>query len=133
MADWKVPAECKYTENDEWILVEGDTAKIGLTDYAQDQLSDIVYVDFGDVEVGSAITQGEAFVSVESVKAASDVYAPASGEVLALNETLEDTPEVINSDPYGEGWLVQINLSDPSELEKLMDADAYAKYCESRA
>ncbi len=133
MADWKVPANYKYTENDEWILVEGDTAKVGLTDYAQDQLSDIVYVDFGDVEKGSTLTQGEAFASVESVKAASDVYAPASGQVLALNEALEDTPEIINSDPYGEGWLVEIKLSDPAELEKLMDADAYAQYCESRA
>jgi len=133
VADWKIPADCKFTENDEWILVEGETAKIGLTDYAQDQLSDIVFVDFGDVEVGGALTQGEAFASVESVKAASDVYAPASGEVVAVNEVLEDTPEVINSDPYGEGWLVAIKLSDPAELEKLMDADAYAKYCESRA
>ena len=133
MADWKIPANCKFTENDEWILVEGDTAKIGLTDYAQDQLSDIVFVDFGDVEVGGTVTQGEPFASVESVKAASDVYAPASGEVVAVNEALEDTPEVINSDPYGEGWLIEIKLSDPAELEKLMDAEAYAKHCEARA
>ncbi len=133
MADWKIPANYRFTENDEWILVEGDTAKIGLTDYAQDQLSDIVFVDFGDAEVGNAIVQGKPFASVESVKAASDVYAPASGEVVATNEVLEDTPELINSDPYGEGWLVQIKLSDPSELDKLLDADAYAKHCQARA
>ena len=132
MADWKIPENAKYTENDEWIIVEGDTAKIGLTDYAQDQLSDIVFVDLSELEVGNAITQGEPFATVESVKAASDVYAPASGEVVAINEALEDEPEVINSDPYGAGWMVEIKLSDPSQLDGLLDAAAYAKHCTER-
>ncbi len=132
MADWKTPENAKYTENDEWIIVDGDTAKIGLTDYAQDQLSDIVFVDLSELEVGGTITKGEAFATVESVKAASDVYAPASGEVVAINEALEEEPEAINSDPFGAGWMVEIRLSDPSELEGLLDAAAYAKHCEAR-
>lgn len=133
MADWKTPDNCKYTPNDEWIMVEGSTAKIGLTDYAQDQLSDIVFVDLGSVEVGGAVKKGSAFATVESVKAASDVYAPASGEVVAINAALETEPELINGDPYGAGWLIEIALSDPAELEELMDAAAYAEHCVSRA
>lgn len=132
MADWKTPDNVKYTENDEWILVDGDTAKIGLTDYAQDQLSDIVFVDLDSVDEGDDVTKGEAFSTVESVKAASDVYAPASGEVIAKNDALEDEPELINSDPFGAGWLIEIKLSKPSDVDDLMDAAAYAKYCEER-
>ncbi len=132
MADWKTPENLKYTENDEWILVEGNTAKIGLTDYAQDQLSDIVFVDV-QVESGGQVTAGETFATVESVKAASDVFAPASGSVVAVNEALNETPELINSDPYGAGWLVQIKLSDLSEVDKLLDAAAYAKHVAQRA
>jgi glycine cleavage system H protein len=132
MADWKFPQDVKYTENDEWIKVDGESAKIGLTDYAQDQLSDIVYVDLGDAEVGGAIAQGDTIAAVESVKAAADVYAPASGEIVATNDTLEDEPELINSDPYGAGWLVEITLSNAGELDSLLDAAAYQKHCEER-
>jgi glycine cleavage system H protein len=132
MADWKFPQDVRYTENDEWIKVEGDTAKIGLTDYAQDQLSDIVYVDLSDAEIGSTIAQGDTIAAVESVKAAADVYAPASGEIVATNDTLEDEPEFINSDPYGAGWLIAITLSDASELDDLLDAAAYQKHCDER-
>lgn len=130
MGDWKTPDNAKYTENDEWIIVDGDTAKIGLTDYAQDQLSDVVFVDLPDV--GDTLTKGETFGTVESVKAASDVYAPAGGEVVAVNEALDDEPEMINSDPFGAGWLVEIKLSDPSDLNDLLDAAAYAKHCADR-
>jgi glycine cleavage system H protein len=128
---WKTPDNVKYTENDEWILVEGSTGKIGLTDYAQDQLSDIVFVDLP--EVGDSVTKGEAFATVESVKAASDVYAPASGQVTAINTALNDTPETINSDPFGAGWMIQIKLSSPADLNDLLDAAAYAKHCDARA
>lgn len=132
MANWKTPDTVKYTENDEWISVGGATAKIGLTDYAQDQLSDIVFVDLDSVDEGDEVRKGEAFSAVESVKAASDVYAPASGEVVAKNTALEDEPELINSDPYGAGWLIEIKLGNPNDLNGLMDAAAYAKYCEER-
>lgn len=132
MADWKFPENIKYTENDEWIRVEGDTARIGLTDYAQDQLSDIVYVDLSEAEIGNTIAQGDTIAAVESVKAASDVYSPASGEIVAVNNALEDEPELINSDPYGSGWLVEIALSDAGELGGLLDAAAYKKHCEAR-
>ncbi len=132
MADWKTPANAKYTENDEWIIVDGDTAKIGLTDYAQDQLSDIVFVDLSEVEVGGTVTKGDTIATVESVKAASDVYAPASGEVVAINAALDDEPEVINSDPYGAGWMIAIKLTNTADLDDLLDMDAYAKHCAAR-
>ncbi len=131
MANWKTPDGYKYTENDEWIKVDGGKAKIGLTDYAQDQLSDLVFVDLP--EVGSTVTKGEPFATVESVKAASDVYAPASGEVVAVNEALNDKPELINSDAFGDGWMVEIKVSSPAELNDLLDAAAYTKHCEARA
>lgn len=131
MADWKAPDTLKYTENDEWILVEGNTAKIGITDYAQDQLSDIVFVDISS-GVGDTLEKGDAFATVESVKAASDVYTPAGGEIIALNEALEDAPELINSDPYSQGWMVQIKLSNPGEVDGLLNAAAYLKHCEAR-
>ena len=105
--------------------------QIGLTDYAQDQ-PDIVFVDLSEVEIGSTVTKGEAFATVESVKAASDVYAPASGEIVAINGALEDSPELVNSDPYGAGWLIEIKLSNPADLKDLLDAAAYAKHCAGR-
>lgn len=121
-----IPAELKYTQSHEWIKVEGDTGTVGLTDFAQHELGDIVYVDAPGE--GTAVTAGATFGSVESVKAVSDVYAPASGTVKEANAALQDHPELINSDPYGEGWLVKITLSNPAELGALMDAAAYAKY-----
>jgi glycine cleavage system H protein len=119
-----------YTKDDEWLKVEGDEGTVGITDYAQDALSDIVYVELPDV--GDSVGAGETFGVVESVKAASDMYSPVSGEVTAANEDILDAPEILNTDPYGEGWMVKIKLSDPAELEELMDAAAYAAYCEER-
>jgi glycine cleavage system H protein len=120
----KTPADLKYTDNDEWILVKGITGTVGITDYAQDQLSDIVFVE-PLVDEGESVDQGDTIATVESVKAAADVYAPVSGTITAINEALMDSPELINADPYGEAWLVKIELSDPSELDELMDSDTY--------
>ena len=120
------PTDIKYTENDEWIRVEGNVGSIGITDYAQEQLSDIVYVEIILSEDEEA-SQGDSCATVESVKAASDVYLPASGKVIAINEDLADSPEMVNSDPYGDAWMVKIELSDPSELDGLLDAAAYEK------
>ncbi len=125
------PEDLKYTENDEWIRVEGESGTVGITDYAQDQLSDIVYVEIVSAE-GDAVSKGDTCAAVESVKAAADVYLPASGTVEAVNDELADIPEVVNTDPYGQAWMVRITLSDPSELEDLMDAAAYEAYCEER-
>jgi glycine cleavage system H protein len=132
MGDWTILDNLKYTESDEWVLVDGGTAKIGLTDYAQDQLSNIVFVDLSEVEVGGSLARGDTCAAVESVKAASDVYTPVSGEVTAINGALDDEPEIINSDPYGAGWLIEVKLSNPSELNGLMDAAAYKKHCDAR-
>ena len=121
-----IPTDIKYTANDEWIRVEGNIGSIGITDYAQEQLSDIVYVEIilsEDEEAG----KGDSCATVESVKAASDVYLPVSGKVVAINEELADTPEIVNSDPYGSAWMVKIELSDTSELDDLLDAAAYEK------
>ena len=121
----KTPTELKYTKNDEWILLEGETGTIGITDYAQDQLSDIVFVEFL-IDEGETVDQGDVIATVESVKAAADIYAPASGTIKGLNEELAESPEIINSDPYGKAWMVKIDLTDLSELDDLMDADTYA-------
>ncbi|MDF1499354.1 MAG: glycine cleavage system protein GcvH [Anaerolineales bacterium] len=126
-----IPKDLKYTESDEWVRVEGDTATTGISDYAQDQLSDIVYVEHV-VEEGDTVAQGEPHSAVESVKAAADVYMPVGGKIIAINENLESSPELVNTDPYGEAWLVKFEISDASELEDLMDAAAYEKYCEER-
>ena len=127
------PADLKYTANDEWIRVEGNIGTIGISDYAQDQLSDIVYLEVALSE-GDAAAKGDSFGTVESVKAASDVYLPVAGTVTEINEALQDTPEVINSDPYGAGWIVKIEISDAAEVEALLDASAYeAKTQESDA
>ncbi len=132
MADWNIPEEgYKFTKSDEWIKVDGDEALVGISDYAQDLLSDLVFVELPSV--GDSFDQGEAFGAVESVKAAADVNLPVSGEIIAVHEELEDAPETINQDPYGEGWIVRIKVSDPSELDGLMDAAAYRAYCEERA
>lgn len=130
MGNWKVSAELKYVETDEWIRVEGTTATIGITDYAQDALNDIVFVEFP--EVGATFEKGDSFGVVESVKAASDLHMPVAGTVTEINSALEDDPEVINANPYTDGWLVKITLANVSELDGLMDAAAYEKYCEDR-
>lgn len=126
MADLKYPDDLKYAESDEWIRVEGDTATIGISDYAQDALNDLVYIEFPDV--GETIEAGKRFGIVESVKAASDVYMPVSGEVTEINKALEDSPEVINGDPYGAGWLIKIKVTDSANLAKLMDSAAYKTF-----
>ncbi len=120
-----------YTHDDEWLRIEGDEATVGISDYAQDSLSDIVYLEFP--AVGDSFGQGDTFGVVESVKAAADLYMPVTGEVVAVNEALLDQPELVNSDPYGEAWMVRVRLSDPSELDELMDAAAYRTYCEERS
>ncbi len=122
------PKDLKYTKNDEWIRADGT---VGVTDYAQDQLSDVVYVEFV-VSEGDEVKQGDVIATIESVKAAADVYAPVSGKVVAINEALADAPEKVNEDPYGEAWLIKLEIADPSELDSLMDADAYAAYCKER-
>lgn len=121
--------EALYTKEDEWILVNGDEATVGVTDYAQDSLSDIVYLELPTE--GDDIEMGGSFGVVESVKAAADLMMPVGGQVLAVNEDLMDEPEAINSDPYG-SWLIKIKISDPSELDQLMDASAYQTYCDER-
>ncbi len=120
----KLDANARYTKTHEWARREGDELVIGITDYAQSTLSDIVYVDLPDV--GDTLTAGEALGVVESVKAAADVLAPVSGDVVAVNDTLSDAPETLNSDPFGAGWMVRVRPSDWAEFEALMDADAYA-------
>ncbi|MDD3826089.1 MAG: glycine cleavage system protein GcvH [Anaerolineaceae bacterium] len=124
----KFDPDLKYSEDHEWIRIEGDEAVLGISDYAQDQLSDVVYVELP--EVGESFERGEVLAVVESVKAASDVYTPVTCEVLAVNEALEDSPEVVNRDPYGEAWFVRISLTDPAELDDLMDAKAYQEFVE---
>jgi glycine cleavage system H protein len=127
----KVEADLKYTDKDEWVRVEGNNGTIGVSDYAQEQLSDIVYLEYL-VSEGDELEKGAEFATIESVKAASEVYSPVSGKVVALNEDLLDTPEILNSDPYGEAWMVKVELSDPSELDSLMDSAAYEKNVEER-
>lgn len=117
------PTNIKYTKEHEWIRVEGDVAYVGITDYAQSELGEIVFVDIDTI--GETIAQGEVFGSVEAVKTVSDLNMPASGEVLEINETLNDAPEKVNNDPYGEGWMIKVRLTDASELDTLMDAAAY--------
>jgi len=127
-----IPTDLKYTENDEWIRLEGDTGTIGITDFAQDQLSDVVFVEIV-AEPDEALNAGDACATVESVKAAADVYLPVGGTVTEVNENLLDTPELVNSDPYGEAWMVKIALSDASQMDALLDAEAYQKHCDERS
>ena len=117
------PDTVRYTSEHEWIRVEGDEAFVGITDYAQSELGEIVFVDVPTI--GETVAQGEVFGSVEAVKTVSDLNMPATGEVLEFNEELEAHPELVNEDPYGAGWMVRIRLSDPSELDSLMNAAAY--------
>ena len=118
-----VPSELKYTKEHEWIRVEGEEAVVGITDYAQSQLGDIVFVECETV--GDALEAGETFGTIEAVKTVSDLYLPVAGEVLEFNEELEGEPELVNKDPYGKGWIVKIKISDETELDGLLNADAY--------
>jgi len=120
----EIPTNLKYTKNDEWVRVEGNLGIVGITDYAQEQLSDIVYVEIV-VDVGDSVSQGDSCATLESVKAAADVYSPISGKIVAVNEELPDVPETVNSDPFGAAWMVKIELSDPAELSGLLDVAAY--------
>jgi glycine cleavage system H protein len=125
LADETYPPELKYHPEHDWARVDGDEATFGITWYAQDALGEVVFFDPPDV--GSTVSANQSYAEVESVKAVSDVFAPLSGEVVAVNEALADTPERINDDPYGDGWLVKVKLGDPSEVDKLLDVDAYRK------
>ena len=119
------PANLRYTSEHEWIRVEGNEAFVGITDYAQSELGEIVFVDVNTV--GETVAQGDVFGSVEAVKTVSDLNMPVSGEVLEFNEALNDQPELVNNDPYGEGWMVKITVNDPAELNNLLDAAGYQK------
>ena len=122
------PKELRYTEQHEWIRAEGDRVRVGITDFAQDALGDVVYVDVPDV--GTEVKAGQAFGEVESTKSVSDVYAPVSGTVVERNGTLSDAPETVNDDPYGQGWMIVIEPTNRSELEALLDASAYQQFTE---
>lgn len=126
-----VPAGYKFTKTDEWVKVEGKIATIGVTDYAQNQLSDVVYVEV-TVDLGQAVKNNTPCVTLESVKAAAEVNAPVSGKVVEINEALSSSPEVVNSDPYGKAWMLKIEMSNPAELESLLDSAAYTSFCEGR-
>lgn len=126
----EIPGDLYYSKSHEWAKVDGDTATVGLADYAQNELGDITYLELP--ETGTTLTQNEPLGVVESVKAASDIYAPLSGEVVEGNQAVVDAPELVNSSPYGDAWLVKIKLSDTSEVENLMDAEAYTKYVEEQ-
>jgi glycine cleavage system H protein len=119
-----VPTNLKYTKDHEWVRVEGDVAVIGITDFAQQELGDIVYVEIETV--GETLEKEEVFGSVEAVKTVSDLFMPLSGEVLELNENLDANPELVNTDPYNDGWMVKVKISDQTELDDLLDSDAYS-------
>jgi glycine cleavage system H protein len=120
-----IPANLKYTSDHEWIRVEGQEAFIGITDYAQSELGEIIYVEVETI--GESLNEGEVFGTVEAVKTVSEMFLPVDGEVLAYNDELTDKPELVNEDPYGKGWIVKISVSNPAQLDALLSADAYAK------
>ncbi len=123
---FEVNSDCRYAENHEWIQVTGDTATVGISDYAQQELTDVVFVELP--EIGDTFAQGEPFAVVESVKAASDVYLPISGEIIEVNDALEDAPELVNDEPYGDGWFIRIKVADPDEMDDLMSPDEYREF-----
>ena len=125
----KIPADLKYTEDHEWVRVEGDTAVVGITDYAQNELGDVVFVEI-ETE-GEELEKGETFGTVEAVKTVSDLFMPVGGTVAEVNQTLADDPELVNKDPYGEGWMIKISLKDAAEVDKLMSADDYKNMIEA--
>ncbi len=124
-----IPADLKYTQDHEWISVDGDVATVGVTDFAQGELGDVVFVEI-ETE-GETLDKGETFGTVEAVKTVSDLFMPVGGEVTELNEALADDPELVNKDPYGEGWMIKIKITDAAELEDLMDAEAYKAMIEA--
>lgn len=130
MADLKFPDGYFFTETDEWIKVDGDVVTLGISDYAQEQLNDIVYVELA--AVGDTLDAGDSFGSVESVKAASDLYTPVGGEVIETNSLLEDEPETINADAFGKGWMLKLRVASPPDTADLMDSVAYKKFCDER-
>ena len=121
-----IPAQLKYTTDHEWVRIEGDMAFIGITDYAQGELGEIVYVDLPTE--GETVAAGEVFGSIEAVKTVADLLMPVEGEVVELNAALEDQPELVNNDPYGEGWIIKVKMADPAKVETLMDAAAYSSF-----
>ncbi len=123
---YKIPEELKYTKNDEWLKVDGEIGTVGITDYAQDKLGDIVYLE--EIEKGKKIKAGETLTTIESVKAASDIYSPVSGEIVEVNEDTIKDPSIINKDPYGKGWIVKIKIENPAEIDKLMTPKEYSEY-----
>lgn len=120
-----IPANLKYSNDHEWVKVEGNEAFVGITDFAQGQLGDIVFVDVPTV--GESLGQNEVFGSIEAVKTVSDAFLPVSGEILEFNEALENDPALVNKDPYGEGWIIKVNMANPAEVDTLLSADDYAK------
>jgi glycine cleavage system H protein len=128
----KVMPNLKYTNSDEWVSVDGKIATLGISDYAQSQLSDIVFVEV-IAAIGDTIAKSDTVATVESVKASADVISPVAGKVVEINEALSGTPEQVNSDPFGAAWLIKVELSSPADLDNLMDAQAYEKYCASRS
>jgi len=131
MADFNIPDDLRYSEDDEWTRTEGDSVRIGITDYAQDQLGDIVFVELP--EVGDSIEKGSPFGVIESVKAVSDLYAPVTGTVTEINESLADNPEQVNENCYEDGWIVKIQLRDASEVDQLLDPKAYRSSVDERS
>ena len=129
MAEATYPEDLKYHAEHDWARIEGDQATFGITWYAQDALGTVVFFD--PPEIGASVSKDDAYTEVESVKAVSDVVAPLSGEVVEVNEALRETPELVNQDPYGEGWLIKVRLSDPSEVDQLMDVGAYKELLQS--
>lgn len=123
MADYEFPADLRYTAEHEWVKPSGPTARVGITAYAQDALGDIVYVSVPDP--GATVTAGQSCGEVESTKSVSDIFAPVTGTVTAVNEALEDTPELLNSDPYGDGWIFEVELADPAQVDVLLTTDQY--------
>lgn len=129
MAKTQQPENLKYAETHEWVRVDGDEATIGISDYAQDELGDVVYLDLPWDSAGSReVKAGEHFGDIESVKATSELFSPVSGQIVRVNDKLKDQSELVNTDPYGEGWMLVIKLSDPAEVDKLMDAAAYTQF-----
>lgn len=128
----KILENLKYAKTDEWVSADGKIATIGVSDYAQEQLSDIVFVEVTP-SVGETVKKDAVFATLESVKAAADVVLPVSGKVVAVNEDLSNTPEMVNADAYGKAWLIKVEMSNPAELDSLLDAKAYEKFCEERS